>query len=73
MDKAIVVRGRLSDPRHIELDEPVTSLHGAVEVVVRAASEGLLAVRDVFDLIARLPPGQRQNADIDRQGEVVDP
>ena len=67
MDKAIVVRGRLSDPRHIELDEPVTSLYGAVEVVVRAASEGLLPVRDVFDLIAGLPPGQRLKADIDRQ------
>lgn len=31
---AIKVRGRLSDPRHIELDEPVADLSGPVDVVV---------------------------------------
>jgi hypothetical protein len=35
VERAIVVRGKLSDPRHIELDEPVTELRGSVEVVVR--------------------------------------
>lgn len=34
MGHAIKVRGRLSDPRHIELDEPVNDLAGAVNVVV---------------------------------------
>ena len=37
MAHAIRVRGRLSDPRHIELDEPVNDLTGPVEVVVSAA------------------------------------
>lgn len=36
MAHAIKVRGRLSDPRHIELDEPVNDLAGQVDVVVSA-------------------------------------
>ena len=39
MARAVTVRGRLSDPRHIELDEPVNDLTGAVEIVVRSAAE----------------------------------
>lgn len=35
MERAIIVRGKMSDPRHIELDEPVTEVQGTVEVVVR--------------------------------------
>lgn len=35
MGERIVVRGKLSDPRHIELEEAVTGIQGAVEVVVR--------------------------------------
>jgi hypothetical protein len=31
------VRGRLSDPRHIELDEPVDNLTGPVDVVIQEA------------------------------------
>lgn len=64
----VVVRGRLNDPRHIELEEPVNDLKGEVEVTVRAvpvppdSSEG-----DVFDFIAHLPPGTRSKDDIDRQ------
>jgi hypothetical protein len=66
MERAIVVRGKLSDPRHIELDEPVTELRGPVEVVVRPVpSES--AGPDVFDLIAAQPPGVRCKSEIDRQ------
>ena len=39
MGKAVTVKGRLSDPRHVELEEPVTDLLGAVEVVLRSAIE----------------------------------
>lgn len=35
MDRAIVVRGKLSDPSHIELDEPVSGINGPVELIVR--------------------------------------
>lgn len=39
MERAIVVKGNLTDPKHIELDEPVTEFQGPVEVVVRRAAE----------------------------------
>ena len=68
MERAIVVRGKLSAPSRIELDEPVTELKGDVEVVLRSIpnrSEG--KVEDIFDFIARLPPGNRTKEDVDRQ------
>lgn len=37
MAKAVIARGRMQDPRHIELDEPVTDLDGEIEVVLRSA------------------------------------
>ena len=37
MAHAIRVRGRLSDPRHIELDEPLNDLTGLVDAVVQEA------------------------------------
>lgn len=39
MEYGIVVRGSISDPKHIELDEPVTELRGLVEVILRPARE----------------------------------
>lgn len=35
MERAVVVRGKLIDAQHIELDEPVSDIHGPVEVTVR--------------------------------------
>jgi hypothetical protein len=35
METAVIVRGRLSDSRHIELDEAVSGIEGEVEVVLR--------------------------------------
>ena len=68
MERAIVVRGVLSDPLHIELAEPVTEIQGEVEVVVRSASASQSQPRqDIFDFIASLPPGTRSKEEIDRQ------
>jgi hypothetical protein len=36
--KVAQIRGRLSDPRHIELDEPVNNPTGRVDVVVQEAA-----------------------------------
>jgi hypothetical protein len=60
MDRAIVVRGKLSDPSHIELDEPVSGINGPVEVTVRPAQKVALgspivvlqALRDLPELDA---------------------
>ena len=40
MQRAFIVRGNLSDPSHIELDEPVSDIRGPVEVTVRPIREG---------------------------------
>jgi len=40
VERAIVVRGSLKDPKHIELDEPVTEVEGRVELVVRSEPPG---------------------------------
>lgn len=39
MAHAVTVRGRLSDSRHIELDQPVDTPQGRVEVIVRSVDE----------------------------------
>jgi hypothetical protein len=60
MAHAIKVRGRLSDPRHIELDEPLSdpSLSGAVEVIVQAPEElgPPMAARGIVGLCADVGP-----------------
>jgi hypothetical protein len=61
---SIVVRGTLSDSRHIELAEPVQGLAGDIEVTIRAVSPA--PGRDVFDVIATLAAGTRSKAEIDR-------
>ena len=68
MERAIVVRGKLTDAQHIELDEPVTELEGPVDVVLRGVpSDTGGQDEDIFDFIAKLPPGTRSKEDIDRQ------
>ena len=37
--RAVTVRGHLSDARHIELDQPVDTPQGPVEVVLRPVAE----------------------------------
>jgi hypothetical protein len=68
METALILRGRLSNSRHIELDEPVPGVDGEVEVVLRrvAMPSGPTAV-DVFELISATAPGVRSKEDIDRQ------
>ena len=68
MERAIVVRGILSDPLHIELAEPVTEVQGEIEIVVRSApSSRPQAQQDIFDFIANLSPGTRSKEEIDCQ------
>ena len=57
MAHAIRVRGRLSDPLHIELDEPVTDLTGPVDVVVQEVTPASSFVtHPLFGLCADLGP-----------------
>jgi hypothetical protein len=58
MAHAVKVRGRLSDPRHIELDEPVNNLTGPVDVVVQEAESRTVTTkaRGIIGLCADLGP-----------------
>ncbi len=67
MQRAIVLRGRLSDPRHIELDEPVEEMHGRVEVTLRPVAREEGPHRDVAEVIASLRGGTRSKEEIDAQ------
>jgi len=39
VDRPHVVEGRLNDPRHIELDEPLVDVQGRVQVTVRPIAQ----------------------------------
>lgn len=68
METAVIVRGRISNSRHIELDEPVSDIEGEVEIVLRRVkSQTTAAVVDIFELIAASSPGNRSKEDIDQQ------
>jgi hypothetical protein len=74
MQSPIVVKGRLINPRMVELDEPVSELTGDVEVVLRAvAGDQAVKGETVFEFLRRLPVGMRTKEDIDQQiGEERD-
>lgn len=59
IQRAIVVRGRLIDPTHIELDEPVDEIQGPVEVIIRAVD----SPEDVFlQKLHALPQAKQDEA-----------
>ncbi len=66
MKSAVIVKGRLSDARHIELQEPLTQIEGDVEVlvfpVVNFSGEGH---EDILDFISHLAPGRKSKGEID--------
>jgi len=68
MQSAIVIKGRLINPTTVELDEPVSSITGGVEVILRTMTRDQTDEREtVFEFLRRLPPGTRTKDDIDQQ------
>jgi hypothetical protein len=70
MDNAVTVKGRLADPRHIELDEAVTDMTGRVEVVLRSVS-GSAPAASAADRVSRArtlqadaPPQRSDSVDL---------
>lgn len=67
---AVTVRGRLADPRHIELDEAVTDMTGRVEVVLRSVSGPAPALSAAARVLrarafqADAPPQQSDSVDL---------
>ncbi len=65
MRRALIVKGRLTGPRSVELDRPVTSAESEVEVRIRplANDNG----ESITEFLRRLPPGKRSKEEIDKQ------
>ena len=68
MSIAQIIRGRLTGPRSVELDEPASPNGDTrVEVIVRTKSSEAAAVVSALSLLESLPGGPRTRADIDNQ------
>lgn len=65
MSKAIVIKGRVTSPRTIELDEPLPNEAREVEVHARLRDE--VSHGKLSDYLKSLPPGTRSKEDIDAQ------
>jgi hypothetical protein len=59
-----IIKGRLTDSRHVELDEPVQDAQQVVEVIVQATSS---PGETVGEFLARLPAGTRTRREIDAE------
>jgi hypothetical protein len=67
MQNTVVVKGRLTGPTSVELDQPVDdTTPSEVEVVIRPAPAGG-AKMSVSEFLRKLPRGTRSKEDIDRQ------
>ena len=68
MKRAIVVRGRLTGARTIELEEPVEGVEAEVEVVLREVTAAVAAEDDPESLVAVL---HREDVDAALAGNPV--
>jgi hypothetical protein len=66
VESGAAIRGKLKG-RHIELEEPVDDLEGDVEVFVRAARDATPRTPDILEVIAAMPPGNREKSEIDAE------
>jgi hypothetical protein len=66
VESGAAIRGKLKG-RHIELEESVGDLEGDVEVFVRAARDATPRAPDVLEVIAAMPPGDREKSEIDAE------
>ena len=67
MQNVIMVNGRITGPRSVELDESVDNLRGEVEVILRPRAETESARQSVSAFLRQLPPGTRTRDEIDEQ------
>ena len=68
MQSVRIIRGRLTGPTSVELDEAVSDAQGEVQVIVPQSPYG--AARNGENLVAfleRLPAGTRTKQEIDQQ------
>ena len=71
MERVVVVRGHLSDPNHIDLDEPVSDIRGAVEVTLRPIQDlGLGSPLAVLRAMRALP--DLEAGDVDELERMIE-
>jgi hypothetical protein len=70
MAHAIKVRGRLSDPRHIEFDEPVDNFAGPIDTQEAEASAAPVMSRGFIGLCADLGPAPSAEAIDEARGVI---
>ena len=71
MERVVVVQGHVSDPSHIELDEPLAGIHGRVEVTVRSVrrlSPG--SPRAILEAMRALP--DLDDGDVDELERMIE-
>jgi hypothetical protein len=68
MQTISVIKGRITGPTSVELDEPVPAGMGEVEVWLKVSTTAPPApAEDVFQFLRSIPPGTRTKDDIDAQ------
>lgn len=67
MQNVVLIKGRLTGPRSVELDEPVTDMTGEVEVILRPYQGADAKKQSVSAFLSSLPPGTRSREQIDQQ------
>jgi hypothetical protein len=73
LQRAIIVKGRVTDSWHIELDEPVEDLTGEVEIIVRSIEAPLDHGRtDVEELLRIEDEWRAKHGDCLRCKEDID-
>lgn len=71
MHRTHIVEGRFVDPRHIELDEPVSDVQGRVEVTVRPITQPAPgSPRAVLAAMRALP--HLDSADVDEMEQMIE-
>jgi phage terminase large subunit-like protein len=68
MQSVHIIRGHLTGPRSVELDEAVADPQGEVQVIVPRSSNGASPLREsIHAFLKRLPAGTRTRQEIDQQ------
>lgn len=70
MDRAIVVHGTLTDPSHIELEQPVADVQGRVELTVRPIRDVVGSPANVLRVMRGLP--KLESSDVDELERMIE-
>lgn len=70
MDRAIVVHGTMTDPSHIELEQPVADVQGRVELIVRSLEDVVGSPAAILRVMRGLP--KLEVGDVDELERMIE-